>query len=147
MHRSSLQFGLLFALPFLLGLTGCVTTANRDAATDVRAANQEFMTAFGQGDAAAVANLYTEDAQLLPPNAAMVSGRPAIQQFWQTALDSPVENVRLETLEARASGDTAWETGRYTMTDAAGNTAATGSYVVIWKNEDGNWRLHRDIWN
>ena len=24
---------------------------------------------------------------------------------------------------------------------------ATGNYVVVWKREDGNWRLHVDTWN
>lgn len=24
---------------------------------------------------------------------------------------------------------------------------AVAKYVVVWKKEDGQWRLHRDIWN
>jgi hypothetical protein len=28
-----------------------------------------------------------------------------------------------------------------------GTTIDTVQYVVIWKQEDGRWKWHRDIWN
>ena len=45
-----------------------------------------------------------------------------------------------------ASGETAVEVGRYRLT--AGDAEADhGKYIVVWKNVDGRWKLHRDIWN
>jgi ketosteroid isomerase-like protein len=30
---------------------------------------------------------------------------------------------------------------------AGGTEADRGKYIVIWKNQGGLWKLHRDIWN
>ena len=44
-----------------------------------------FAEAFNRGDTASMATMYTEDAYLLPPQADIMRGRAAIQQFWQAA--------------------------------------------------------------
>ena len=52
----------------------------------------------------------------------------------------------LEIVDVDASGETAVEVGRYRLT--AGDAEADhGKYIVVWKNVDGRWKLHRDIWN
>ncbi len=113
----------------------------------VEAANQRFMDAVSRGDAAAAAALYTARAQLLPPNSAMRSGKQAIQAFWQETLDAGVKQAKLQTVEVEGHGDTAYEVGQYWLAAADGRTIDSGKYVVVWKREQGQWRLHRDIWN
>jgi ketosteroid isomerase-like protein len=54
--------------------------------------------------------------------------------------------VTLTTVEVQGCGDTAWEVGRYTVPGEGGKVLDTGDYVVIWKREGGEWKLHRDIW-
>ncbi len=120
-------------------------------ATDVRAeietANEAFITAFSQGDAAALAALYTTDGQLLPPHSDFVTGPDAIKTFWQGVMDMGIKEATLETVEAEARGDAATEIGKYTMLVEGGQVADSGKYIVTWKNEHGTWKLHRDIWN
>jgi uncharacterized protein (TIGR02246 family) len=41
--------------------------------------------ALNHKDAAAVASLYTQDATVMPPNAAAIKGRAAIESFWKQA--------------------------------------------------------------
>jgi len=48
-----------------------------DIRSDIIACNTQFMDAFGRGDAAGLANLYTVGGQLLPPNSEVVAGRDA----------------------------------------------------------------------
>jgi len=110
------------------------------------AANEKFMAAFNQGDAAGLAALYTKNGQLLPAHSNFVTHQPAIQAFWQGAMDMGIKSARLETLETEEQGDTAYEVGKYTLQGEAGQLLDTGKYVVIWKQEDGQWKLHRDIW-
>ena len=110
-----------------------------------------FMTAFNDRDATGLANLYTEDAMLLPPDAVRLDGRQAIEQFWQGAIDAGVSSMVLETVEVEVTGDTAYEVGILSL-DVPGENgelnSVSGKYIVIWKyGEDGEWRLHRDIWN
>ena len=49
-----------------------------EPSSEIEAANRRFMEAFGRGDAASVAQLYTSTAQLLPANSDVVAGTPAI---------------------------------------------------------------------
>ena len=113
----------------------------------IEAADAKFVAAFNGGDAAGVAALYAEEGQLLPPNADFVKGKGALQAFWQAGMDMGLAEARLSTLEAEAYGDTAIEVGKYTLYLEGNQEADTGKYLVVWKDESGNWKLHRDIWN
>ena len=129
-------------------LFGCANTAHKQG--EVRAAiegnNQKWVKALSRGDAAGIAALYTPTAQLLPANGNVVSGKPAIEKYWQGAITSGFKAVTLTTLEAEACGDTAYEVGKFTVPGEGGKVLDTGDYVVIWKRESGQWKLHRDIW-
>jgi uncharacterized protein (TIGR02246 family) len=127
------------------------STMTQSPTTELRAAIaapiEQFTAAFRRGDAAATAAVYTEDAQVLPPNSEIVSGRQAIQTLWQGAMDMGIKAVNLETVEVEGHGHTAHEVGKYTLQGMEGQVLDTGKYVVIWKQEAGQWQLHRDIWN
>ncbi|MDZ8056461.1 MAG: YybH family protein [Aulosira sp. ZfuVER01] len=116
----------------------------RDA---IIAANQNFMQTFARGDAASLANLYTQDAQILPTHSDFIGTRQGIEEFWQTIFHLNITQANLETIEVESHGNTAIEVGKYLLSDHNGQTVDTGKYIVIWKQEDGQWRLHRDIWN
>ncbi|EJN58394.1 hypothetical protein HSB1_38110 [Halogranum salarium B-1] len=94
-----------------------------------------------------MAGLYTQDGQLLPPGSEVVSGRADIAAFWQGAFDMGLANAELETVEVEDHGVTTIEVGRFTLGDADGQTVDHGTFIVIWKQVDGEWKLHRDIWN
>jgi uncharacterized protein (TIGR02246 family) len=111
------------------------------------AANENFMATFKGGDAASMAALYTENGQLLPPNGDFVTGRQAIQAFWQALLDMGIKEAKLETVETEGHGDTAIEVGRFSLHGEGGQELDNGKYIVIWKRQDGQWKLHRDIFN
>ena len=113
----------------------------------IAAANENFMATFKRGDAAGMAALYTENGQLLPPNSDFVTGRQAIQALWQSVMDMGIKDAKLETVEFEGHGDTAIEVGKYTLSGEGGQVMDSGKFVVIWKQEGGQWKLHRDIWN
>lgn len=122
-------------------------TESTEIRNAIASANERFMAAFNQGDAAGVAALYTEDGQLLPPNSHSMRGRQAIQTFWQGAMDMGIKSATMETVEVEGHGDTAIEVSTYTLQGEGGQMLDKGKYIVIWKREDGQWRLHRDIFN
>jgi uncharacterized protein (TIGR02246 family) len=119
-------------------------TAVRDT---IEAANKEFVAAFGRGDAAGVAARYTQDGQLFPPNYDVMSGREAIQAFWQVVLDMGIKPAHLQTVEAERQGDVIIEVGTYVLHGEGSQVVDKGKYIVIWKQEGGQWKLHRDIFN
>ena len=114
---------------------------------EIVAANEAFMAAFGAGDAAGVAALYTARGQLLPPNMDTMAGQAAIQAFWQGAMDMGIRSAQLETAEVEGDGDTAVEVGKYTLCGEGGQVLDQGKYIVVWKRDGGQWKLHRDIFN
>lgn len=110
-------------------------------------ANTKFMAYFRNGDSKGQADCYTVDAKVLPPNTDEVSGREAIAKFWQALMDSGIKEVKLMTGEVDSHSTTAMEVSKYSLHDANGETLDSGKYIVIWKEEDGRWKLHRDIFN
>jgi len=116
----------------------------RDA---IAAENENFMTAAKKGDAAGLAALYTENGQILPPNSDFVTGKQAIQGFWQAMLGMGIKEARLEIVEVESQGDTAIEVGKYSLYGGEGQELDKGKYIVFWKREHGQWKLHRDIFN
>jgi uncharacterized protein (TIGR02246 family) len=112
----------------------------------VEAGNRAFIAAFLEGDAGAVAQLYTENAQVIAPGEPVARGRSAIAAAWQKTIAGGVEDLSLQTLEVEAAGDLACETGIVRLVSRDGRSTQ-GRYVVVWKREGGRWMLHRDIWN
>jgi uncharacterized protein (TIGR02246 family) len=113
----------------------------------IQAINSTFVAALRRGDAAGIAALYTEDGQLLPPNSDAISGKSAIQAFWQSVIGMGITGGSLETVEVEGSGSSAHEVGRFTLQVAGDQVVDNGKYLVVWRQEGGQWKLHRDIWN
>ena len=142
---------IMLAVPFLVS---CTTAPPPDTtAEDTQAINaviKQFVDAINQGDAAAVAALYTEEANLLPPNSPMIVDRKGIQAFWQNGFDAGVGNLQPTVIELSVSGDMAHEVGTYTLTiqpEEGEAISDNGKYVVIWKRENDTWKLDVEIWN
>ena len=110
------------------------------------AANQRFMEIFANG-ATTMGDLYTGDAQIYPPGGDAVAGSSAIGTFWKGAYDSGVKRAKLETIEAEPAGDQIIEVGKFTLYGDGDAQLDAGKYVVVWKQDGGSWKLHRDIWN
>ncbi|NIO70601.1 MAG: SgcJ/EcaC family oxidoreductase [Anaerolineae bacterium] len=125
-------------------MTQSTSTEVRDA---IAAAVENWMATFNRGDAAGLASLHTENGQVLPPNSDFVTGRQAIQAFWQGAMDMGIKSAKLEIVEVEGHGDIAIEVSKYTLSGEADQVLDTGKYIIIWKQVDGQWKLHRDIFN
>lgn len=123
------------------------TTVTTDIRSAIESTNKEFMAAFKRGDTAAIARLYSTRGQLLPPHSDFVSGADAIGAFWQGVLNLGLKEAVLETIEVETAGEIATEVGRYKLLAQEGVPADSGKYLVVWKNEGGSWKIHRDIWS
>jgi len=90
----------------------------------------KFVAAINAGDAETVANFYTQDAALLPPDGERVDGRAAIREFWQGSIDSGLRFDKLHAVEVLAEGDLAGEVGVFTLT-VPGDSGPTKSMENI----------------
>jgi ketosteroid isomerase-like protein len=121
--------------------------SSSDVATAIREVRQRFMDTFADGEAAAVAACFAEDARLLPPNIEALHGRTAIAGRIGYIRDLGAKHFELESAELEGVGDAAWEVGQYVAKLADGTVIDRGKYMVIWKQSGGSWCLHRMMTN
>jgi uncharacterized protein (TIGR02246 family) len=111
---------------------------------EIRAGNARLNAAISDGDATAIAALYTEDARFLPNGAPKIEGRAGIESFFKQAFDAGFTNLNLETQDVTEAGDLAIEIGVATNTHGTGDV---GKYVVVWRRESGVLKIDIDIFN
>jgi len=106
---------------------------------------------FGKRNFDALDAVYTADARILPPGAPMISGREAIKKFWTDLVQSVnAKSAVLSSVEVMPAGDGVVEIGRATLQAEPEGQAAMQlevKYVVYWRQEEGRWKWHVDIWN
>jgi ketosteroid isomerase-like protein len=93
---------------------------------------------------------YAEDARVLPPNHATVTGREAIGTFLRSF--GSFQAVRFTILAVEGRNDLAYVHGGYQLSvtppGAAEPVGDTGKYVEIWKKQrDGSWKVVLGIFN
>jgi ketosteroid isomerase-like protein len=96
---------------------------------------------FGKRNFAALDDIYTKDARILPPGAALVSGREAIKRFWTDLVQSAnAKAAVLASVDVMPAGDGVVEIGKATLTiEPPGQSAAQMEvkYVVYWQQVAG----------
>jgi len=146
---------LMLAVGTVLALSACapaappaVDTANDEAA--LKAATRTWLEAYNAGDVEKIVALYTEDGVLMPPHAATANGHAAIRAFLtaETA-GAKAAGIKLVpgTSTAGVAGDTGWESGTYTVSNASGATVDSGSYLSVSRKSNGKWLYYRDTYN
>ena len=133
---------------FIIGLIlNSCTQGTTDVANEIALANKGFMKAFNNGDAGALAANYTTNAKLFPSNSEVIVGQESIKGFWNAVINMGIKKALLETVTAESQGDVAVEEGTYKLFLEGDQIADKGKYIVIWKKENGQWKLQKDIWN
>jgi ketosteroid isomerase-like protein len=135
-------------------LTACTSAATSDTTADqaaIRGAAHVWYEAFNNGDAAAVAALYADDAVLAAPNVPAVKGNAAIRDLIATDIDtfrsSGLTVTQGATSDVGVSGDVAWLSDTWTVTDKNGATVDVGKALTIFQRRGGKWLMIRDTWN
>lgn len=102
-------------------------------------------------DAAAIAQLYTEDGAVMPPNSPIGKGRSAVEQTWTAMMQTPGFDLTIvpEQIIVSSSGDMALDRGTYRLAVAPDGSELidTGKYVVVWRKVGGEWKAAADIFN
>jgi ketosteroid isomerase-like protein len=115
---------------------------------EVDAVAQAFHDAVANQDAAALAEMYHEDARLLPPNMEPAEGGAAIQA---AMLDMGPRSLDIEPIDVREAGDMTIEYGRYALgLELEGGEQMTdvGKYLVVHETRaDGSTKVLMDCFN
>lgn len=138
---TNLSFIIIVAL-----LIGSCQQRPTDVSAEIQKANDVFGETFKSGDAEAMANLYTANGVLYPPNSPAIRGTENIKEFWKGAYTAGLTGAKLETITAEAYGNHAIEEGKVTLY-VGDQVVGEEKYIVVWHKEDGKWKLHQDIFN
>jgi ketosteroid isomerase-like protein len=132
------------ALALIGLLAACQGTTPPD--TFPQAAADGWLGSFNGGDVAGLMLAYSADAEILPPDEPVIAGREAIETFWQAY--GPGQ-VRLEQgeVESQKIGDYWFREGAYKAQFADEGEPRVGKFIELWKQENGNWLMYRQMWN
>ncbi len=128
-----------------------VTAASipEDQFTDVRlgmaAAERSMLDALKRRDARAMSLHYTHDALLVSSALPEARGRRAVEGNLQQLINSGVATFEVQTRELHPVGDMVCQVGRITYRLPTGQEVGTSSFMILWKKEEGEWRIHRDF--
>jgi uncharacterized protein (TIGR02246 family) len=136
----------LLALALALPLPALAQAGATDLQGQIAKMDQAWQAAYNAGDAAALAALYAEDAKVMAPGSAVVSGRAAIQALFTKDIARGSKNA-LTTVEVFGGGDYAIAVGGFVETGADGSHKDHGSYVTVYKKVGNDWKIYRDTWN
>lgn len=145
---------IILSILLLTFLFSCNKTKNTKSEFDlakakkeIEAANQNLVELLAKKDSVGFANSYTEDAKFMGYNQSSTEGRKAIQTVWTQNMNADATNISLTTLEVWGNETTITEEGLFDFKSKEGVTLDKGKYVVVWVNDNGTWKIHRDIFN
>ena len=126
-----------------LSLIAC---APQDQSAELRALADNWEVALNAGDLDGIVALYTEDCQLMPPNAEMAKGHAAARASFGGMIDAGLSGD-LNTVSVAAAGDIGYRIGTYSLQTADGTVVDRGKYTDTWRKVGGEWKITSDIWN
>ena len=107
------------------------------------ARKQSWEVFFNRGDSAAVAALYSQNANLVMSGAPPIHGPQAIQIAVAKMVKSGVK-VHIDVDRSAASGDFAYFYGPYTVL-LQQKVIERGTYLEVWHRYGGRWLLDLDV--
>jgi ketosteroid isomerase-like protein len=144
----------LAILVLVVFAAGCTQAPKQDTAADKAKLQTDALAwfdSFARADSEGLANLYSEDAIVMPPNMPAVHGRPAIKTLLGSmAAQTQAAKYSLKNGQvtgAEVSGDMGWISGTYTVSDSTGSAVDSGNYLSVHQRTNGAWLYIRDIWN
>jgi ketosteroid isomerase-like protein len=137
---------LITVIPLFIILVGCNQAAAPGDPSEITARSAEWDVALNAKDVDALAALYTDDARIMPPNAAMTVGVEGVRAQFGGMIDAGV-GVKLTSIEASVSGNMGQNIGTFEIS-VGGAVVDVGKFIETWeRGDDGAWRISNDIYN
>jgi len=154
--KELLKLTPLFFITAILISTGCQqqTTDTKPvieefdmqkAKSFIDSINTKFSEQTKLGDSIALASHYSSDAAILLPNTEPIRGEE-ILSAWGSMIRAGYADITFQTIDLIGSNDFLIETG-YIITKINEDNIDKSKYLVIWKKQNGEWKLYRDMVN
>ena len=112
----------------------------------IESENAKFSDETKRGDSVALGAHYASDGWLMFSNSEPMKGQDIVSA-WGSVIRTGVKDIKLTTVDLTGNAELLAETGTYEMFGENNAAIDKGKYVVVWKPENGNWKIYRDIGN
>ncbi len=139
----------------LVLFTGCTKQQNRDTKLTSQTADikkvkaiienldKQFSKDFYDGDSVALANYYSNDARF-----GSLKGKEILSAWGRMIRNSIKDSTRIMLFKTSAlTGDSDYvvELGNYERRNDKNVLKNSGKYLIVWKQENGQLKIYRDI--
>ena len=147
-----MKVSLMFTLFLMLTHVGVAQkfTGRQKDIDEILKKIEAFSLAYMNLDYDAIANAYTMDGKILPPGTDIITGREAIKKRWTLPAGVKIPLHKVTPTEITVIGDYAHDIGYYegrTLRKDGTEVSWKGKYLIIWKKENGEWKIYADAWN
>ena len=154
MKKRTFRITLFFTvLITLISFSGCdqkvadknIDTEQTDLGTlekEIELRLREYENLLQKGDSIALGNMYMEDAEIIPSTV----GRENITSVFGSMIRDSITGSSFKTTKLWGNDQLLVEDGTGTWSHANGTVVSSGRYLLIWKKDNGKWKILRDTW-
>jgi len=102
---------------------------------------REYESLLQKGDSISLGDMYTLDAEILPST---IGRENIIKAFGRMIRNGITGNFK--TTELWGNEELLVEEGKGSWSNKNGEIVGRGKYLLIWKKDDGKWKILRDTW-
>ncbi|WP_297690699.1 DUF4440 domain-containing protein [uncultured Eudoraea sp.] len=105
--------------------------------------DKKFSKHFFEGDSLALYNMYAKGAYF-----GTSKGKDILSSWGgqiRYSIENDMPNLLFTTTSLTTDNEFLFELGKYQMKDSKGNLKGEGKYLLVWKQEDGKWKIYRDM--
>ncbi len=113
------------------------------ASVIVDSLDKQFSKLFFEGDSIALYNMYAKGAYF-----GTSKGKDILSSWGRQirySIENDMPNLLFTTTSLTTDNEFLFEIGKYEMKDSKGNLKGEGKYLLVWKQEDGKWKIYRDM--
>lgn len=103
---------------------------------------REYENYLQNGDSIALGNMYMKDAEIIPSTV----GRENIIRVFSTMISDSITGSSFKTTQLWGNDQLIVEDGTGTWSHTDGTVVGSGRYLLVWKKDNGKWKILRDTW-
>ena len=103
---------------------------------------REYENHLRNGDSIALGEMYMESAEIIPSTA----GRENIIKAFGSMIRDSITGSSFKTTQLWGDDQLLVEDGTGTWSHANGTVVGRGRYLLVWKKDEGKWKILRDTW-
>lgn len=109
--------------------------------------NKTYGNRFISNDTSFYNDRYCKDIIIMPEQMPQISGRDSVRLFNYNDGKNKELKIVVKATQIYGGPEVIVEEGTYEFPDEKGEVFEKGKFIALWKQENGKWKLFREIWN